>query len=111
MLFALGAEAVYAISMENNDSVTTVNNDVEKEGDQNQKPSYNVLKDQSNALPQSTETVTWCNVFIKTLPQVENFRLILKPATLIKPTKQVVETILSTTATCIYSYYAAPNAP
>lgn len=110
MLVALGAEAVYAVTSERNDVSVSVEKDVDQEEGQ-QKPTYNVLKDQSTAIPQSTETVNWCNVFVKTLHQLVNFRLTLKPVAKIKPTKEVVETILSTTATCIYSYYAAPNAP
>ncbi|WP_044204140.1 hypothetical protein [Flammeovirga sp. OC4] len=110
MLVALGAEAAYAVTSERNEVSVSVEKDVDQEEGQ-QKPTYNVLKDQSTAIPQSTETVNWCNVFVKTLHQLVNFRLTLKPVAKIKPTKEVVETILSTTATCIYSYYAAPNAP
>lgn len=111
MLVALGAEAVYAITLELNDTVTSVNKELDQEQNDQQKPSFNVLKEQSNAIPQSTETIHWCNVFVKTLPQVENFRLLLKPVANAHPTKSLVVNTLTATANCIYSYYAAPNAP
>ncbi|MBB6459882.1 hypothetical protein [Flammeovirga kamogawensis] len=112
ILSALFAETVYAVTIDAT-VTTTVATATEDDADQGstQKATFDVLKEQSNALPQSTEGIQWCNVFVKTLPPTENFRLILKPNDNIKPNGHQQDAPISAHKSCVFGLYAAPNAP
>ena len=112
LLFAIGVESTYAMSVDN---TALVKENVSKEDadnqDHQQKTMIDILNDHQDALPHSNEKMHWCNVFVKSLPAKDNFRFIVKPIDTELTVTNNNALQISIQQTCINTHYSAPNAP
>ncbi|NLR90971.1 MULTISPECIES: hypothetical protein [Flammeovirga] len=108
MLFVIGVETTYAMNM---DATQVIENASDQEEQDQQRSMVDILKDQHDALPHSSEKMHWCNVFIKTAPKKENFRFIVPPVCNDQTTTNYYTSSISIQEECIFTYYSAPNAP